>query len=125
MSAIENESLLKKLLHDLFSGNCQLNGEHQSFAADIFNHRQILQFFELLFEVSTDFPDVLQELFIFENLEVFQTGPARQRAAAERRAVLARLNRGGDSLVQEDSTERNAQAEWFCYSNHIGQQFFS
>src|SRR5437773_2705929 len=93
MSAVENESLLQKLLHDFFPGNGEFHGEHQSFAPDVFYNRQILQFFKTLFEIGSDLSHVFQHIFVFENAEILQTRTAGQRAAAERGAMLARLNR--------------------------------
>src|SRR4030095_14968660 len=92
MRAIQNKSALQHLLYDVFSRNLQLDRKHQSLAAHFLHDRQILQFFKSLLEVAAYFTYMFQEIFLFEDLEIFQAGPACQRASPECRAVLARFD---------------------------------
>jgi len=121
MCAIQDEALLQKLLYDFFSWNRQLQGEHEPFASDFFDHRQVLQLLESLLEIRSYRSDMLEQLFIFDNVEVFQARPARQRSAAECRSVLSGLDCGRNFFVKQDGAQRNSQSKRFRERNHVRQ----
>src|SRR5262245_39160430 len=121
MCAIQDEALLQKLFYDFFSWNRQLQSEHEPLASDIFDDRQILQLLEALFKVRAHCSDMLEQLFIFDNVEVFQTRPACQRSAAECRTVLSGLDCRRNFFSKEDGAQGNSQPQWFRERNHVRQ----
>src|SRR5262245_2908330 len=123
MSAIQDESLMQELSDDVFAWNSQLDGEHQAFSAHIGNHGYVLEFFETSLEIGTDDPDPLQEVFLFEDFEIFKTGAASQRTSAEGCAMLAGFNGRGNFLLQKDRAQGNTEPERFRAGNHVGEKF--
>ena len=68
---------------------------------------------------------MLEQVFLFKCVEVLETGTARQRASAERGAMLAGLNRACDFFIEDDGAKGNAQPKRFSQRNHVGEQFLA
>jgi len=49
-----------------------------------------------------------RSLFLFENIEILETGAARQWTTAERVSVLAGLDRGCNLFVENDGSKRDS-----------------
>ena len=117
--AVDQQPLRHRVQHRLFAGHMQLHAEHQAESADFFDARVLArQFVQLHVKVAAHALNGGQQFI--QNVAEFQGDAAGQRAAAERRTVHARLDRGRRLFVGHDHAQRNAARQRLGSDHDVG-----
>src|SRR5208337_5664091 len=109
------------LLHQWTRGNLEHEALNQSAAAR-FTGRGVLrdQFLELLMQVSSNLHDVFEQVFFFNDGQIFEPDAAGQRTAAEGGAVLSGRNRGGEVFLRQERAERQSRGDRLGDGDDVG-----
>ena len=67
---------------------------------------------------------MFEKIFLFENLEIFQTGAACQRASSESRAMLAGFDRGSDLFFNRIAPMGMPSPKGFALATMSGRSSF-
>src|SRR4051812_320816 len=70
MRAVDDESAIKQLFDVILAGNREIHGQHQAASPHFLHDGKVLEFFEPTLEIRSGLPDVLEQLFVLEDLDV-------------------------------------------------------
>src|SRR5579864_5742477 len=119
--AVDEESLFRGFGDERATFNGKFHADHEAFAADFFDEIEFGRKFRKAFEkVSAAGANVLEEFFVFDDIQEFERGGADERPAAESSAVEARRDARGDGFGGENRTERQPCREWLGDYDDIG-----
>src|SRR5580658_546028 len=123
VGAIDQQSLPKRFGDERSALDRKIEAKDQSFAthfADEIETRR--KFFESGAELGAALANVVEQFFIFDDVEEFERRGADQRAAAKCRAVHSGAERGSEFFVGDERTQRKASRERLGDGYDVGKR---
>src|SRR6201981_409114 len=121
LRAVEQHSLRESLLDDGARGNVEVDALNE--AAPAYFLRGGITVYELLkfmLKICSDFIDIGQQIFFFDNGQIFQGNSRGERPAAEGGAMLAGGNRACEFFAREKCSHRKSGGDGFRDCDDVG-----
>src|SRR5437016_462 len=121
LRAVEQHSLRESLLDDRARGDVEVDALNE--AAPTYFLRGGVTVYELLkfmLKICSDFIDIGQQIFFFDNGQVLESDARGERPAAEGGAMLAGGNRACEFFAREKCSEGKPGRNWLGDGNDVG-----
>src|ERR1700758_183578 len=121
LRAVEQHSLRESLLDDGARGNVEVNALNETAPAHFLRGSvTVYDLLKFVLKICSDFVDMRQQIFFFDNGQIFQGDARGERPAAEGGAMLASGNRACEFFAREKCSERKSGCNWLGDGDDVG-----
>src|SRR6266576_5233403 len=122
MRAVEQNTLGEALLDNGTRRDLQLDALNEAATPNFFRGRVVFdELLQLLRQVATDLVHIRQQIFFFQDRQIFESDTTSQRTSAERCAMLSGRDCRREFLFGQEGTERKSCRDRFGDRDDVGR----